>query len=1442
MDRSMEQAVDEIIGSSASFHTNLAVEQLPRSRAYQIEMFDASMKKNVIVTMDTGSGKTHIALLRMRAELIWFLAPTVALCDQQHGEIVAWLPAVRTRLLLGPDKVDLWKEKRIWEAVLEGVQVVVSTHAILADALGHGFITMDRLALLVFDEAHHCARGHPANSIMKNFYHPHRDERGDQAVPDILGLTASPILRSKPKELQLIEANLHSISITPSVHRAELRTFVHPPSLKRVVYDVPSPKLPSKLSGMLRRLLSVRRSMDIHNDPYVLTTLSDEGRAWKVPKIVDSRKTYSEDQMKKFCSRAQRVQEELGSWGADFYITTCVSRFGDLTRSKREMALDWDDDEYAYLLGLLDEVTRDTLDDTTDDCLPAISPKVEELLKVITSETRDDLVAIVFVEQRATAYCLSELLHAHPWTRDRIRSGTFVGMSNYSGGRKGLWELSDARGQSETLEAFRKGEKNLIVTTSVLEEGIDISACNVVICFSKPPTLKSFVQRRGRARQKNATYVIMFASDDESGGTEKWQQLEREMIAMYRSQTRTVEEGPVCDDLEDDDRELRVPSTGALLRPEWAVSRLYHFCAVLPAQPYTDLRPAFQVDEDALSHRFSATVTLPNSVDAAVRQSVSHKAWLSEQKARKDAAFQAYMALYRAGLLNEHLLPLRSTYDDVTLGTVEKRPSLVAASEQYNPWVEMAKSWATSSTCRCKPITILRPGRTSVTLNLLLSLPIESPLSFSLHVDKTSTFQAQVARGSETRDVGEEDLKMLRSATDLLLRAVYRTRMSTDARDFLALFAPCLDFSSLEAWVQRYSGDLPALGVEGIEKDAWPYGLLRTTDERGTPFVYRGTFEGQDDTLDAKALELSPLPRRRNFLHYGFITDETDGATNGEESSSNSASNVITLSPATCKVDRLPMEWTQFALFIPSILHRLETAHVAEAMCKHVLGGMQFHDIGLVITAISASSASDVSNYQRLEFLGDSVLKMVVSGQLFSKHTSWHEGYLSAHRDAVVSNARLARAAVDTGLDRYIITRQFTGQKWRPWYISELTGLCDDGKRTISTKILADVVEALIGAAFIDGGFERAVRCMRRFLPEVDDQSHEALLRARAYRSSRPQTTSEAPHLSDLERLLDHRFKDKSLLREALTHPSCDADLSSVSYQRLEFLGDAVLDMIMVQHVFDQSAIQAHGHLHLLKTAMVNANMLTYIALSASIESTRTVVKMETHGRTIRKHEMAETVHTALWKFLKHETDQVTRAQKDMETRSAPLKPELENALLGNTDVQADKEHEPALPQTGAKQGARYYPWHTLSLLGGEKFFSDMVESLFGAVYVDSQGDLSVCVHVAEKLGLLAILRRLLRDKVDVTHPKNRLGVLAGDRSVEYVFVRESPRSDQEVLRDRDDGDDGERQEWRCVVKIAGDEIVRVSALSSSYGIPATAVKEEMVIRAAEAAIVALSA
>lgn len=464
------------------------------------------------------------------------MTPNKALSEQQYHIIRQNLPAYYIRALTGADNVDKkWTTQELWTAFLTGVHVVVGTPAVLADALTHGFVPMSRLSLLVFDECHRCIKKDPMNKIMQNFYHPAKHD-GDPK-PHVLALSALPVMNRavNSNSLPTIESNLDATTVTPTQYRDELDAYVHPPKLIKVEFGE---SCLDHSSTACRALGIALASYDFEQDPYVLElqarSLQGDPKALRsLQEIGDTGKTYCKDQLKLLSNRARHINNDLEPEYADWYISTCVTHYPESRKIVDPLFLDLETKERRHLEGILKRVVSNG-DSTSASTLETYgaSNKAKALLDILSTEVREDLRSIIFVEQRAMVLALAQLLRRSAHS-DRYRIGTFVGTSTFSGRASSLFDLFDVRSQAQDLKEFRDGSKNLMIATNVLEEGIDIPACNRVICFDLPKSLISFVQRRGRARQADSCYMLFVPRNDLQADPARWQGLEEEMKKAY---------------------------------------------------------------------------------------------------------------------------------------------------------------------------------------------------------------------------------------------------------------------------------------------------------------------------------------------------------------------------------------------------------------------------------------------------------------------------------------------------------------------------------------------------------------------------------------------------------------------------------------------------------------------------------------------------------------------------------------------------------------------------------------------------------------------------------------------------------------------------------------------------------------------------------------------
>ncbi|TVY43148.1 Dicer-like protein [Lachnellula subtilissima] len=548
--------VEDLTGEADDEEGSVDVDGPPvlKPWSYQTEMLQESLRRNVIVAM------------------IWFLAPTVSLCFQQYEYIKKHIPSVQVKFLSGADNVDRWTDPQHWAIVLKNVKILVCTYQILLDALTHGFIKLDSLGLIVFDEiSHNCVGNHAGSKIMKSFYHQRKAE--GHSIPRILGLTASPVMRSDPKSVTQIEETLDAICRTPKYHRAELLQNNKRPVLSEVFFDNMEVGDLSEYTKTIASLGQAYGRLDITEDPYVLALVkenTDKSRR-KLEKVRLSRKTWCTSEMKRFYTTAVKVCKELGTWAVDKYVSEVVTNFTKDVENSLAGIWDVSSAEKTYLAKALSHV-QITRTSEYPEAMPLISNKVRKLLNILLEEP-PTFSGIVFVQERAVVFVLAHLLSVHPETRGRFRVGTMVGNSSHSARPQSVAEFLNADSQTDTLSDFRSGKLNLVIATSVLEEGIDADT--------------------------NST---------------PWEQIEMDMKTIYEDDMRQLHQYEVLEGSEEHDgRYFRVEKTGALLDLDNALPHLYHFCAKLPATEYVDLRPEFICTE--VGGLVQATVILPLSVD-----------------------------------------------------------------------------------------------------------------------------------------------------------------------------------------------------------------------------------------------------------------------------------------------------------------------------------------------------------------------------------------------------------------------------------------------------------------------------------------------------------------------------------------------------------------------------------------------------------------------------------------------------------------------------------------------------------------------------------------------------------------------------------------------------------------------------------------------------------
>ena len=324
--------------------------------------------------------------------------------------------------------------------------------------------------------------------------------------------------------------------------------------------------------------------------------------------------------------------------------------------------------------------------------------KVKTLLRILNNPfqvtgaadntCRDKIVAIVFVKQRIVATSLASLImefvKMYPRELGHLNVGFAVGGISAEAyktpGAKKMEQFDEERKKLQTtLSDFRMGRLNCIIATEVLEEGLDVHNCNMIVRFDGIPNFRSYVQSKGRARAKEtcgfqSQFIIMAEEGTKEAQKlqadwENYKYLERSSIELCHSTDENLDSSSEITDLENDVYYLDPTDTisSPRITINSAISIVYRYTQSIPTDRYTKLMPFFEelysdgygtepLLEGDNKDCYTCVLHLPHKTPYS-GQPFQGPACLNKQIAKQRVALLACKALHQDGFLGDDLLP-----------------------------------------------------------------------------------------------------------------------------------------------------------------------------------------------------------------------------------------------------------------------------------------------------------------------------------------------------------------------------------------------------------------------------------------------------------------------------------------------------------------------------------------------------------------------------------------------------------------------------------------------------------------------------------------------------------------------------------------------------------------------------------------------------------------
>nr|CDO19216.1 Melanoma Differentiation-Associated protein 5 [Chiloscyllium griseum] len=544
---------DENANSDSDEDSNEKGRQSPvpeiRLRDYQQEVAAPALEgKNLIICLPTGSGKTRVAVYITRHHLdkmkllgktgkVIVLVNKVPLVDQHFRK--EFNPYLKHKYSVSKISGDTQLKISFPQVVREN-DIIICTAQILENQLAESNkndadnLEISDFSLIIIDECHHTQKEGVYKSIMTRYIEQKlNNKKGivQVSLPQILGLTASPGVggakNRKNAESHIIQicANLDAYKImTVKEHYAQLKDQVKDPVKKM---EIAEERIKDPFGGQIKEMMTKIHTY-LGREP-----TSDFGTQSYEQWIVQKEKSGAKENNRKLrvCAEHLRKYNDALMINDTIRMIDAYNYLTDFYKDeKRKKVMDDDDDvpksklddTDRYLIGLFNE---------RQEKLQMLAGKIEnengKLTKLRTTVLQEfsrkrNSRGIIFTKTRQNAHAL------HEWIEENEKFKELGIKAHYltGAGSNSQFKHMTQNEQKEVLNKFHDGDINLLIATTVAEEGLDIKECNFVIRYGLVTNEIAMVQARGRARSDDSTYALVA---NEGSGV-----LERESVNVYR--------------------------------------------------------------------------------------------------------------------------------------------------------------------------------------------------------------------------------------------------------------------------------------------------------------------------------------------------------------------------------------------------------------------------------------------------------------------------------------------------------------------------------------------------------------------------------------------------------------------------------------------------------------------------------------------------------------------------------------------------------------------------------------------------------------------------------------------------------------------------------------------------------------------------------------------